>query len=240
MIDIPFIPPLIPNPGKAASEIADSAVKDKKTTKEFESTSYGPPWNAMNGTGVTAGGTNLKPARRKYIIAVDPDVIPLGTKVKVTPNPFGYRGYFLADDTGGAIKGNRIDFYDWRGREKQLAWGRRKVKATWSSKKSATDIVTDPISGVVDTVTDGLGAIGAAAKLAVELFSLLFSPSTYFRAGKVILGNVMIALGLIGLLWVGLNAFTSNAPSNAVKSTAKDAALLATTKGLGKAGKVAK
>jgi len=48
----------------------------------------------------TYGGTYL----RKGIIAVDPTVIPLGTRVFIP----GY-GYAIADDIGGAIKGNRID-----------------------------------------------------------------------------------------------------------------------------------
>ena len=38
------------------------------------------------------------------IIAVDPDVIPLGTKVEIKN-----MGFFTAEDTGGKIKGNRID-----------------------------------------------------------------------------------------------------------------------------------
>ncbi len=38
------------------------------------------------------------------VIAVDPRVIPLGTKVYVE----GY-GYAVAADTGGAIKGYKID-----------------------------------------------------------------------------------------------------------------------------------
>ena len=66
----------------------------------------------------TATGTNPKVGT----IAVDPRVIPLGSKVYVE----GY-GFAKAEDTGGAIKGNIIDVFletehDCR------SWGRRKVK----------------------------------------------------------------------------------------------------------------
>jgi 3D (Asp-Asp-Asp) domain-containing protein len=89
----------------------------------FVSTSYGPPWGGIQGTGVTATGVNLKGSPHMYGIAVDPSVLSLGHKYKVWPNPFGYRGAFKAFDTGGAIKGNRIDFYDWRGRKAQRQVG---------------------------------------------------------------------------------------------------------------------
>lgn len=57
-------------------------------------------------SGITATGINLLTHPNKKVIAVDPDVIPLGSKVYVE----GY-GYAVAGDTGGAIDGNRIDVF---------------------------------------------------------------------------------------------------------------------------------
>lgn len=53
-----------------------------------------------NGAGITATGA----VARRGIVAVDPDVIPLGTRVYIP----GY-GTAVAADTGGAIRGNKID-----------------------------------------------------------------------------------------------------------------------------------
>ena len=96
----------------------------------YNSTSYGPPWGGINGGGVTRTGVNLKGAPKMYGIAVDPNQIALGSKVFVKPNPFNTNKVFTAFDTGGAIKGNRLDFYDWRGRSKQLGWGKRAVQVS--------------------------------------------------------------------------------------------------------------
>lgn len=52
--------------------------------------------------GITASGMKVRPG----VVAVDPKVIPLGTKLYVE----GY-GEAIAADTGGAIKGNKIDLY---------------------------------------------------------------------------------------------------------------------------------
>jgi 3D (Asp-Asp-Asp) domain-containing protein len=94
----------------------------------YVSTAYGPPWNALNGYGVTAGGIDVRDGPEKYIVAVDPSRVPIGSPVYLWPNPFGWKGPFIAADTGGAIVGARIDFYDWRGRATQYAWGTRSTR----------------------------------------------------------------------------------------------------------------
>lgn len=61
---------------------------------------------------------------QRGVVAVDPNVIPMGTKLYVE----GY-GDAIAADQGGAIKGNRIDlFFDSKG--EAYAWGMRRVEVT--------------------------------------------------------------------------------------------------------------
>ena len=68
----------------------------------------------------TATGTIPQQGRT---IAVDPSVIPLGSKVVIGGNTY------IAEDTGGAIKGNRIDiFFD--SHEEALFWGRQTIEVT--------------------------------------------------------------------------------------------------------------
>jgi len=73
-------------------------------------------------SGITATGINLKANPGIKLIAVDPSVIPLGSKVWVE----GY-GYAIAGDTGGAIKGNKIDLFV-ADQSAALAFGRKQVK----------------------------------------------------------------------------------------------------------------
>ncbi|WP_302621337.1 G5 and 3D domain-containing protein [Bacillus sp. FJAT-27986] len=73
-------------------------------------------------SGKTAVGIDLRANPNKKVIAVDPNLIPLGSRVYVE----GY-GYAVAGDTGGAINGNKIDVYVPTSAEAHN-WGVKKVK----------------------------------------------------------------------------------------------------------------
>ncbi|MDE3840523.1 hypothetical protein C0966_14475 [Bacillus methanolicus] len=90
--------------------------------REFyvSSTAYTASCNGCSG--ITSSGINLKANPNVKVIAVDPRVIPLGTKVYVE----GY-GYAVAADTGGAIKGYKIDVF-FPSNSQAYRWGNRKVK----------------------------------------------------------------------------------------------------------------
>ncbi len=74
--------------------------------------------------GITATGTKVGPG----VVAVDPKVIPLGSKLYIeSMDGTGSYGYASAEDKGGAIKGNRIDlFFSTKGQVDNF--GRRQVK----------------------------------------------------------------------------------------------------------------
>ena len=87
----------------------------------FESTGKNPGDKYY---GITRSGTKVRPG----VVAVDPRVIPLGTKLYIESlDGWPDYGFAVAEDTGGAIKGNKIDlFYESAGTVKK--YGRRKVK----------------------------------------------------------------------------------------------------------------
>jgi uncharacterized protein YabE (DUF348 family) len=73
-------------------------------------------------SGITRTGLNLRANPNLKVIAVDPSIIPLGSKVWVE----GY-GYAVAGDTGGAIKGMKIDLHV-PTKSDAYKFGRRQVK----------------------------------------------------------------------------------------------------------------
>ncbi|MGM0750833.1 MAG: 3D domain-containing protein [Bacillota bacterium] len=85
---------------KSSEDSEDNVVKEVNVT----ATAYTAYCEGC--IGITKTGVDLIENPDARVIAVDPSVIPLGSKVYVE----GY-GYARAEDTGGAIKGNRIDIY---------------------------------------------------------------------------------------------------------------------------------
>ena len=88
-----------------ASPAADKAPADSTKVLEIKATAYAPGEHDNGQWGdKTFLGTTVRPG----VVAVDPKVIPLGSRVYIE-YPDGTGQYAVAEDTGGAIKGNRID-----------------------------------------------------------------------------------------------------------------------------------
>lgn len=100
--------------------LVGSATPPKKYLAKYKmnSTAYSPTYAETDGdpwttaTGLTSGFG---------VVAVDPKVIPLGSLLYID----GY-GYAVAGDTGGAIKGHKIDVFFYMPYE-SMKWGRRNV-----------------------------------------------------------------------------------------------------------------
>ena len=117
------------------------------TTKDFTATSYDLSVDSCGKRpehsqyGVTRSGFSLKGMSRTEAmsIAVDPNVIPLGTQVHVEFLDAEYShftGVYTARDTGGAIKGKIIDifmgdFNSIKSHQSVIDFGRRKVRVTY-------------------------------------------------------------------------------------------------------------
>ncbi|HWR44456.1 3D domain-containing protein [Sporomusa sp.] len=76
-----------------------------KTVLDIKATAYAPgPHDNGQWGNLTYMGTQVRPG----VIAVDPRIIPLGSRLYIEFAD-GNGMYGVAEDTGGAIKGNRID-----------------------------------------------------------------------------------------------------------------------------------
>lgn len=93
-----------------------SAVK-----KEFTVSSTAYTASCKGCSGITSTGIDLRANPNKKVISVDPSVIPLGSRVWVE----GY-GEAIAGDTGGSIKGKKIDIF-MATKQEALNWGHKSV-----------------------------------------------------------------------------------------------------------------
>lgn len=104
------------------NEVTEKSDYDSTTKITVKATAYTASCEGCSGT--TATGVDLNANPDAKVIAVDPNVIPLGSKVFVE----GY-GEATAADTGGAIKGNRIDVFI-PSEQDALNWGNKQVNVT--------------------------------------------------------------------------------------------------------------
>lgn len=105
---------------EAIEEMRTSALNDSAKKITVVATAYSR--NQPSLTNITAMGIDL--SKNSQVIAVDPTVIPLGTKVYVE----GY-GEAIAGDTGSAIIGNRVDLH-MESIDASFAWGIQEVELT--------------------------------------------------------------------------------------------------------------
>src|SRR3981081_2101928 len=96
----------------------DSVSKDdfEVAPQTYTATAYSLRGRTASGKPVTRG-----------LIAADPSVLQLGTRVRLEAGSFS--GEYVVGDTGGAVKGRRIDIWTPTSRE-ALQFGRRAVRLT--------------------------------------------------------------------------------------------------------------
>ena len=95
---------------------AAKPVEVERPTETYSATAYSLRGRTASGQYVSRG-----------LIAADPRHLPLGTRVRLDAGPWS--GEYLVADTGGAIKGRKIDIWTPSTRE-ALQFGRRNVKLT--------------------------------------------------------------------------------------------------------------
>jgi 3D (Asp-Asp-Asp) domain-containing protein len=88
----------------------------ERPSETYSATAYSLRGRTASGQYVTRG-----------LIAADPRYLPLGTRVRLDAGPWS--GEYLVADTGGAIKGRRIDIWTPSNREAEI-FSRRDVKLT--------------------------------------------------------------------------------------------------------------
>lgn len=87
--------------------LSETSVSDNKSAVNLKATPAATPYHAtaycLNGRTATGGSV------RRGIIAADPRVLPLGTRVEISAG--AWSGTYTVADTGGAVKGRKIDVW---------------------------------------------------------------------------------------------------------------------------------
>src|SRR5687767_6230654 len=103
------------------SESKAATLNEKLNARAFTATAY-----CLKGRTATGGSV------RRGIVAADPRVLPLGTRISM--NAGSYSGSYLVADTGGAVKGRKLDIWVPSCSE-AIRFGRRTVMVALAVKK---------------------------------------------------------------------------------------------------------
>ncbi len=116
---------IVKNGTKEEIIVASRSTTSRNTVQESEATSTSISGTHMSvvatayaGDSITSTGTTPKWGT----IAVDPSVIPYGSRVYIPQ----FDMTFIAEDCGGAIKGNKIDIF-MNSESQCIQWGRRSI-----------------------------------------------------------------------------------------------------------------
>ncbi len=104
-------------------EVAEAST----TTEMIKTLPAAPIQNYMATAYCLRGRTASGKMVARGLIAADPLVLPLGSRVRLDAG--SYSGEYLVADTGGAVRGRHIDIWTASARE-AMTFGRRSVKLT--------------------------------------------------------------------------------------------------------------
>lgn len=135
-------PAVVTAPVRLAGSVVRAPTRSFLTVRALSTTGAAVVGRAEAGADVSVsltayclrGTTRRSNPVRPGIIAADPRVFPLGSRVELWVGT-RYLGRFLVDDTGGAIKGNKLDIWTPRCRE-ALRFGRRKGRAVLVAREA--------------------------------------------------------------------------------------------------------
>ena len=108
-LETPVMQPGPPDPEDVASPAPGLIVR-------FRATAYCKGTTTASGAGIQTG-----------IAAADPDLLPVGSVIRVEGLSARYNGIYTILDTGPRVKGRQIDVYMWSCNE-ALAFGRRTIR----------------------------------------------------------------------------------------------------------------
>jgi 3D (Asp-Asp-Asp) domain-containing protein len=106
---------------QTSNEKSDNKNKELLEALSFRATAY-----CLKGR--TASGGSV----RRGIVAADPRVLPLGSRIQL--NAGGYSGTYTVADTGGAVKGRKLDIWVPSCTE-AIRFGNRSVKVSRLGRK---------------------------------------------------------------------------------------------------------